>query len=66
MHYRPTYDSRDLRYKSPYGAVASGTPVAFTLRPGRAEGFSHASVTARFESRMNEIEIGRASCRERV
>ena len=59
MHYRPTYDSRDLRYKSPYGAVASGTPVAFTLRPGRAEGFSHASVTARFESRKDEIVIAK-------
>nr|CRY96073.1 hypothetical protein [uncultured prokaryote] len=57
MHYRPTYDSRDLRYKSPYGAVASGTAVALTLRPGRAEGFSHASVTARFESRKDEIVI---------
>ena len=59
MHYRPTYDSRDPRYKSPYGAVASGTPVAFTLRPGRAEGFSHASVTARFESRKDEIVIAK-------
>ena len=49
--YQPTYDSRDPRYKSPYGAVPSGTVVRFTLRPPRAEGFSRARLTARFESR---------------
>lgn len=57
MHYRPTYDSRDPQYKTPYGAAASGTQVQFTLRPPRAEGFSHASMTARFESRFNEILV---------
>ncbi len=55
MQYLPTYDSRDSRYKTPYGAVASGTQVQFTLRPPRPEAFSHASMTARFESRNNEI-----------
>jgi len=45
----PIYNSRDLRYKAPYGAVAAGTEVRFTLRPSRAEGFSHAKLTARFE-----------------
>lgn len=54
MHYQPTYDSRDPRYKTPYGAAASGTQVRFTLRPPRAEGYSHASLTARFESRHDE------------
>lgn len=54
MHYRATYDSRDPQYKMPYGAAASGTQVQFTLRPPRAEGFSHASMTARFESRHDE------------
>ena len=53
MPYLPTYDSRDPRYKTPYGAVASGTQVQFTLRPPRAESFSHASMTARFESWNN-------------
>ena len=57
MHYRPTYDSRDLRYKTPFGAAASGTQVRFTLRPPRAEGYSHASLTARFESRHDETVI---------
>ena len=57
MHYRPTYDSRDTQYKTPYGAAASGTQVQFTLRPPRAEGFSHASMTARFESRHDETII---------
>ena len=57
MHYRPTYDSRDLRYKTPFGAAASGTQVRFTLRPPRAEGYSHASLTARFEGRHDETVI---------
>ncbi len=54
MTYQPTYDSRDLRYKSPYGAVPAGTSVQFSLRPPRAEGFSRATLTARFESRNNQ------------
>ena len=57
MPYLPTYDSRDPRYKTPYGAVASGTQVQFTLRPPRTETFSHASLTARFESRYDETVI---------
>ena len=57
MPYLPTYDSRDTRYKTPYGAVPSGTQVQFTLRPPRAEGYSRASLTARFESRHDEIVI---------
>ncbi len=54
MRYGPTYNSRDPRYKSPYGAVASGTQVQFTLRPSRGECFCHASLTARFESRNDQ------------
>ena len=54
MPYLPTYDSRDPRYKTPYGAVASGTQVQFTLRPPRKECFCHASFSARFESRHSE------------
>lgn len=50
MTYQPTYNSRDLRYKSPYGAVTSGTQVRLSLRPPRAEGYSRAVLTARFES----------------
>ncbi len=56
MTYQPIYDSRDARYKVPYGAVPSGTPVRFTLRPPRTEGFSHAVLTARFEGRDNAIQ----------
>ena len=52
--YQPAYDSRDIRYKNPYGAVPSGTKVEFTLRPPRAEGFSRAWLTARFESRDSQ------------
>ena len=57
MHYRPTYDSRSPLYKTPYGAAASGTQVQFTLRPPRAECYSHAVITARFESRHDETVI---------
>lgn len=34
------FDSRDSRYKTPYGAVPCETEVSITLRPSRAEGFS--------------------------
>ncbi len=49
MSNTPIYNSRDLRYKTPYGAVSSGTRVQFTLRPSRAEGFSRATLYARLE-----------------
>lgn len=49
-----TYNSRDPRFKSPYGAVAAGTAVTFTLRPPRSEGFSRGRLTARLEMREHE------------
>ena len=49
------FDPRDERYKSPYGAVSAGTVVHFALRPERAQAFSRAVLTARFESRANEL-----------
>ena len=57
MPYIPTYNSRDPKYKTPYGAVPSGTQVQFTLRPPRAESYSHASVSARFESWGDQIVL---------
>ena len=53
---QPIYNSRDSRYKTPYGAVPSGAQVRFTLRPGRVGGFSRATLSARFESRGDQIE----------
>jgi len=50
---QPIFNSRDARYKTPYGAVASGTQVRFTLRPDRGRGFSHALLRARFEMEAN-------------
>ena len=47
------FDPRDPQCKTPYGAVPAGTRVALTLRPRRAEGFSHAVLTAVFESSDN-------------
>jgi len=69
MEHLPTYNPRDTRFKTPYGAVSAGTHVRFTLRPPRAAGFSHAQLIARFESLDNKtvtapmewegIELGR-------
>lgn len=53
-----TYDSKDLRFKTPYGAVPGGTEVTFTLRPLRCEGYSRGVLTARLESWDNKrIEV---------
>lgn len=53
-----TYDSKDLRFKTPYGAVPGGTEVTFTLRPLRSEGYSRGILTARLESWDNKrIEV---------
>ena len=52
------YDSRSPLCKTPYGAVPAGTRVAFTLRPARAEGYSRAVLSARFEFRDDEtVEV---------
>jgi glycosidase len=55
MSIQPTFNPRDCRYKAPYGAVAAGTAVQFTLRPPRAGGFSRGLLTARFESREDQL-----------
>lgn len=49
------FNPRDTKYKKPYGAVPSGTAVRFALYPDRAEGFSRAVLTARFEQNNNYI-----------
>ncbi|MBQ3557300.1 MAG: DUF3459 domain-containing protein [Oscillospiraceae bacterium] len=51
----PIYDSRDRRYKTPYGAVTSGTKVDLRLRPRRQLGFSRAVLLARFEMDGNRV-----------
>ncbi len=51
----PIYNSRDRNYKTPYGAVPSGTMVKFTLRPLRTEGFSRATLLAWFEFQGNRL-----------
>ena len=45
------FDSRDIRYKDPYGAVASGTTVHLHLRPQRSMGYSKANMVAEYESK---------------
>jgi len=51
-----TYNPRDIAFKSPYGAVPSGTRVSFTVRPLRSEGVTRAFLSARFEFRDNEVQ----------
>lgn len=43
------YNPRDLAYKTPYGAVPTGTSVNFTLRPLRSLGFSGGQLIANME-----------------
>ena len=57
LNNQPIYNSRDPLYKTPYGAVASGTPVQFCLRPPRTLGFTNAKLTAHFENRGQDITI---------
>ena len=63
MNTPSVFDSRDPRYKQPYGALLCGKEWSLTCRPLSSEGFTHCSVVIRREF-LNEI--GRASCRERV
>lgn len=50
------FHSRDSRYKTPYGAVASNTEVHLNLRPSREMGFSRGEVTLRYEMDGNRTE----------
>ena len=50
----PVFDSRDLRYKSPYGAVPSGTEVQLALRPQRSMCFNRACLVAEYESKDHQ------------
>ena len=49
MSDRFVFDPRDSRYKSPFGAVACGTPVTFTLRPLAGESFTACRAVLRRE-----------------
>lgn len=52
---RPVFDPRDTEYKSPFGAVPSGTAVHLALRPDRAEGYSRATLYARLEQEGDRL-----------
>jgi len=54
MPFEALFDPRDLRYKSPYGAVPGGTAVRLTLRLPRTAGFLRAVLSAHFEGRDPE------------
>ena len=53
------FDSRDTRYKSPFGAVACGTSVSFTLRPLVQEQFRTCTLLIwhEFAFRAEEVDL---------
>ena len=55
----PVFDSRDSRYKQPYGAVPCGTTVTLSLRPLAAEGFRGCDLvlTNEFAATREEIPL---------
>ena len=50
-----TYNSKSTQFKTPYGAVPSGTEVSFTLRPNRDEGFSRGTLYATMEAQEDLV-----------
>ena len=62
----PVFDSRDSRYKSPFGAVVCGCAVTFSLRPLSAEGFRECTlvITGEFAGTREEIPLRRAGTKE--
>ena len=55
----PVFDSRDPRYKAPFGAVPCNTKLSFTVRPSAAEGFTSCVllVFREFEGRHEEVPL---------
>ena len=53
----PVFDSRDLRYKSPFGAVPCGTMVTATVRPLLSEGFDHVTMVVYGEFAASRREV---------
>ncbi len=56
MNHPAVFDSRDLQYKKPYGALPCGKEWSLTCRPLASEGFTHCSVIILREFAGREIE----------
>ena len=56
MNTPSVFDSRDPRYKQPYGALPCGKEWSLTCRPLASEGFTHCSVVIRREFAGHEME----------
>ena len=56
------FDSRDLLYKSPFGAVPCGTPVSFCFQPERGAQVVRCELLAHeeFSNRWTETELSPA------
>ena len=61
MSERYVFDPRDQRYKTPFGAVACGTEVQFTLRPLAQENFTTCTLLVwnEFAFHSQEVELSR-------
>lgn len=59
MSVRYVFDPRDIRYKSPFGAVSCGTTVSFTLRPLPREQFTACTllIWQEFAFHAQEIDL---------
>lgn len=51
------FDSRNKEYKTPYGAVKTGTAVGLTVKPPRSLGLSRAVLCAEFEADGRMLEL---------
>ena len=58
----PVFDSRDPRYKTPFGAVPRGTMVTVTVRPPLSESFDRAVmvVYGEFADSRREVVLSHA------
>ena len=59
MSERYVFDPRDIRYKSPFGAVSCGSTVSFTLRPLVREQFTTCTllIWSEFAYHAQEIDL---------
>jgi len=62
----PVFNSRDLRYKQPYGAVPCGTSVTLSLRPSAEERFTACTlvITGEFAGTRAEIPLALSTTEE--
>ena len=53
----PVFDSRDARYKTPFGAVPCASRISLTLRPSSSEGFTACTAVICGEFAGSRLEV---------